>query len=491
MTVGERTIRSVCAVRRTASVASLASALAACSAIPVIQNQPLPPQAIPVAARAASAVAVTTPTRARPAAPAGAPDHYSLFDVARHNAGSPIHVVLAFSGGGTRAAALSYGVLRAMRDVNVPVGGGRARRLIDEVDMISSVSGGSFTAAYYGLFGEKTFDDFERAFLRRNVNSELIDALLSPLHWFSTTGRTDLAAEIYADSIFRRATFADLRRANGPLVVINATDLSRGIRFSFLQEYFDLLCSDLDTFPVARAVTASSAVPLVFQPVVLQNHPGCTPPSESYLQSVAQTTDRAVLRDTVEGMNSYADKDARRYVHLVDGGISDNLGLRALMDFVDIAGGIRRFGQLAAVDRRSSVPRRLLVIAVNASTDSSGAIDLQSQPPGLEQTLNAVTDIQVHRYNDETVDQARAALQRWATELSTSAHPVSAHFVHLQFRALDDKRRRRINLIPTSLALSGDEVDMLVEAGGELLRENPDFQAFLAEVNAEEKTAAR
>ncbi|MGZ3591727.1 MAG: hypothetical protein ACXU99_13805 [Thermodesulfobacteriota bacterium] len=53
---------------------------------------------------------------------------------------------LTFSGGGTRAAALSYGVLEEFRKTEVVIDG-RKRRLLDEVDGISSVSGGSFTAA--------------------------------------------------------------------------------------------------------------------------------------------------------------------------------------------------------------------------------------------------------------------------------------------------------------------------------------------------------
>src|SRR5512139_2845908 len=60
-------------------------------------------------------------------------------------------LMLSFSGGGTRAAAFSYGVLETLRDTVVAVRG-QEKRLLDEVDWISGVSGGSFTAAYYGLF---------------------------------------------------------------------------------------------------------------------------------------------------------------------------------------------------------------------------------------------------------------------------------------------------------------------------------------------------
>ena len=51
-------------------------------------------------------------------------------------------LILSFSGGGTRAAAFSYGVLEALRATEVAFDG-RRRRLVDEVDMISAVSGGA------------------------------------------------------------------------------------------------------------------------------------------------------------------------------------------------------------------------------------------------------------------------------------------------------------------------------------------------------------
>lgn len=76
---------------------------------------------------------------------------------------SELFVVLAFSGGGMRSAAMSYGLLEALRDKTIRIGG-QEHRLIDEVDVITSVSGGSYTAAYYGLFGDRIFVDYESVF---------------------------------------------------------------------------------------------------------------------------------------------------------------------------------------------------------------------------------------------------------------------------------------------------------------------------------------
>jgi NTE family protein len=198
--------------------------------------------------------------RNAPQTVAGAADNYSIRGEGGRRGSGDIELVLAFSGGGTRAAALAYGVLEELRDTTVVIDG-RPRRVLDEVDAISSVSGGSFTSAYYGLYGDRIFDDFEDVFLRRDVQGQLIRRLLNPLQWFSSAGRTEMAVKFYEEALFRGATFADMKRDGGPLIVINASDLGYGVRFSFVQEYFNLLCSDISSFPVARAVTASSAVP--------------------------------------------------------------------------------------------------------------------------------------------------------------------------------------------------------------------------------------
>ncbi|MCB1732022.1 MAG: patatin-like phospholipase family protein, partial [Halieaceae bacterium] len=186
-------------------------------------------------------------------------------------------VLLAFSGGGVRAAALSYGVMQELRDTLIERDGTTVR-LLDEVDGISSVSGGSFTAAYYGLYRERLFEDYEDDFLRQGVQQALIKQLFNPMHWirsgFRGFNRTEMTIDYYNRIMFDGATFEDLERNGPPYITINATDLAGGLRFAFSQGMFDLICSDLGSYPVARAVTASSAVPVAFPPVVLENHAG-------------------------------------------------------------------------------------------------------------------------------------------------------------------------------------------------------------------------
>src|SRR5450432_1274183 len=118
-------------------------------------------------------------------------------------------VILAFSGGGTRAAAFSYGVLEFLRKTEIVGPKGNKVRLLDEVDIITGVSGGSFTALAYGLYGDKLFTEYEQRFLKRNVQGEIIARTFSPAYWtkLGSTGwgRSELAAQFYDEILFHGA----------------------------------------------------------------------------------------------------------------------------------------------------------------------------------------------------------------------------------------------------------------------------------------------
>ena len=94
-------------------------------------------------------------------------------------------------------------------------------RLLDEVDAISGVSGGSFTAAYYGLFKERIFEDFQDKFLKKDIEGALASQVFfNPYNWVRLSSgwfsRSDLAAEYYDEHVFAGAKFADMMRAQGP-----------------------------------------------------------------------------------------------------------------------------------------------------------------------------------------------------------------------------------------------------------------------------------
>lgn len=389
-----------------------------------------------------------------------------------------ITLVLAFSGGGSRAAALSYGVMKALRDATVEIDGEQAR-LLDQIDLITSVSGGSFTAAYYGLYGDQLFERFEDDFLRKDYVTEWIYGLASPLLWFSSQGRTDIATRLYEEQLFRNATFADLQRQNAPLILLNATDLGGGIRFSFIQEYFDLLCSDISSYPIARAVTASSAVPIMLNPVVLENHKGCLNPSQNYLRNLDDKkldTLSPHLVDTLRSLRSYEQKNEREFIHLVDGGITDNLGLMAFYEMVELAGGIQPF--MERIGTRPS--ERLVIISVNASAKPRYNIESTNEIPEIEDTINAVTDTQLHRYNAATLDLIRKSMERWSDELGRWWKPVDPFLIEVSFDGVQQEQQRLfLNQIPTSLSLSPEQADALIRAGEQLVNDNPEFQRLL------------
>jgi len=414
-----------------------------------------------------------------PVAESPTTQEYSLRSFAKADKNSDLALMLTFSGGGTRAAAMAYGVMQELRDTVIVVDG-QSRRLLDEVDTISSVSGGSFTSAYYGLHGDGIFDTFEDDFLRFDMDKHLVYGLLNPVLWFSDKGRTDMAVDYYQKQVFKGATFADMMNPDLPLIVINASDLAYGIRFSFVQEYFNLLCSDLASFPVARAVAASSAVPVMFSPVVVQNYPGCHYERADWLEKAkARAGDDAELAMLTYGLETYADKEQRKYIHLVDGGITDNTGLRAAYDIIEVLGSSKQYLELAG----KATPSHFAVIAVNASTDPVFNMDESNKVPSMTTAMNAVTGVQLHRYNTATIDLLQKSMKTWAQELSTPDRPTTPYFIEVSFEGIRTPELKHfLNKIPTAFSLSDEQIDALIESGRELLRNNPVFQQLLLDL---------
>jgi len=335
---------------------------------------------------------------------------------------------ISLSGGGTRAAALSYGVLKELRDIRY-TDRGEEKRLLDEVDYISSVSGGSFTAAYYGLYGDRIFEDYESVFLREDVQKTLIGSILNPVNWlrglFTGFNRTEMAIDYYDRNIFHGGTFNDIIERGGPYLEINASDLGIGARFSFTQERFNMLCSDVGSFKVARAVAASSAVPVAFAPITLENYGTC--PDEDpdwYRSDLDHLRDDPRLAALLAAYKSYQDKQGRPFIHLVDGGITDNLGIRSLYDRVELLGGSRN-----AVNNLNKVPQYVVIIVVNAETRPENPMDSSSNTPSSLQVVNAVSDAQIGRYNIESLSLLEEAYKRWAADLSTPGNTVTPFFI--------------------------------------------------------------
>ena len=329
-------------------------------------------------------------------------------------------VVLAFSGGGTRAAAFSYGVLEFLKNTRIVVPNGAEIRLIDSVDVITGVSGGSFTALAYGLYGDKLFADYEQRFLKRNVQGELIARAMNPANWgdLSSTGwgRSELAAQLYDEILFNGATFGDLDRGEGPYILASATDISTGGRVTFNQNIFNVMCSNLDAMRLSRAAAASSAVPVVLSPVTINNYGGTcnytVPPWVKLFTQAAEPPRPAAraIRELKEA-ETYTDSAQRPYIHLVDGGISDNLGMRGVLDALEFLEALHQAGLPTPLDH----VRRIIVFVVNSLSSPPTNWDKSESPPGTVDVLLKATGVPIDHYSYEAVELLKDISARWKT----------------------------------------------------------------------------
>ena len=420
----------------------------------------------------------------------------SLDDISRRfsspERSDELHLVLAFSGGGTRAATLAYGVLEALARVEIPgpanprYGSPNAKHsLLDQVDAINSVSGGSFTAAYYGLHKDGIFEDFMDRFLTRNINRALLFRVLSPINWFRLAsphfGRSDLAAEYYDKILFNGATYGVLLTGKGPVIQIQATDIVDGIHFGFVPHQFALICSDLAAFPVARAVAASAAFPGAFTTIVLHNYAGqCGAKLEPWISQALEERDtsRRTYRSAKQ-LSTYLDPEAKPFIHLLDGGIADNLGIREPMELVALRGGATKRFKDMGLERL----RRVAVVIVNAETKKTREWSFLGKIPGIGDILGASSSVQISSYNFETIELLHRYAEEWSKDLGKRGSPFDFYIIQVGFEALPDMEERRyFQNIPTTLSLPDDTVDRLREVAGRILYASDPFQKLVRDL---------
>ncbi|MFZ2444901.1 MAG: patatin-like phospholipase family protein [Syntrophobacteraceae bacterium] len=423
------------------------------------------------------------------------------------NNSDDLFVILTFSGGGTRAMAMSYGVMEKLKETGISWHGGE-RSLLDEVDIISSVSGGSITAAYYGLYGDRLFQDFSEKILYRNIKEDLLREVFSPRGWFrissSDFSRTDLTDEYYDREFFQGATFGDMRKER-PFILINATDMIQGVRFEFSQDQFDLLCGDLSKLHVSRAVTASTSFPVIFAPMRLDNHAGqCGyQPPEWLIRDYKEEDMSTGLYDQSRMLMTYLDSKRRPFIKLVDGGVSDTIALRGPL-YALIRGDC--LWSLQDKIKRNAI-KKLLVIIVNAKAEPDDISESVLSRFGLAQNVKRVTVSVLQNYSSDTTERINDLFSQWKkaetayaercaycerNERGRTEHCVGEIYpegrppypqtslVHLRFDSLqDDSERQFLNSIGTGLALPRESIDRVRAAAKKLLDDSPQFQDFL------------
>ena len=410
---------------------------------------------------------------------------YRLIDMNRMGGAADTLIIVGMSGGGKRSAAFAHGALQAMATLPVRTANGESN-LLDEVDQISGVSGGTFPAAHYGLYGRQSFENFRADFLDRDIEAYIYGTFLMPWNWEwlinPLYGTNDRMATVYDRLMFRGATFGDLARRGRPQVNIVATDISYGLPFAFLPQNFELLCSDLNSFPVARAVAASNGFPVLFSPITLQNHrPGCPIPAVVEPPPRGEADLRTQMLETAQAR--YRDPEATRWVHLMDGGISDNLALRSVLNATALLGRDpeRNAAQLIPL-------RRILMISIDGEAAADPTWPQRRVVTALGQVLSAVSGSQIDNYNLETLLLARSEMEHLAREIAAlrcrrapviDGQPcgdVHGGVAHVALSSYPDREERlRLQAIPTGLTIPAEDVTALMNAGAYMVRNSSEL----------------
>jgi NTE family protein len=401
-------------------------------------------------------------------------------------------IYATLSGGGSRASTLAFGVLRELARQQISWEG-KTKRLLDELDFISALSGGTFTAGYYAIFGDRIFHDFEYRFLRKDWDSELRSRILhSPSNrirlWSPYFGRTHIMAELLDEAFFEGTTYGDLlRRRRRPIISFHATDMATLSRFEFNQAQFDWICSDISRLSIARASAASATLPLVLSPISFKNYAG-TCGFEVPTAKAAEALRRggAAAQRAKEYM-SYLETQKRDHIHLLDGGLSDNMALRALQEGSSVGGGIEPLMRYWGVKN----VRKLVVLAVNAETDPDVMDFGGDQIPTLFKAMSSLIDVPINRYSADSISLLRLGVKMVREKLqnkprsadSPFAEDAEIYFINASLNELDDlAEREALRRIPTTLYLSDEQIDRLLLAAAKLLRNDPEYQRLMRDI---------
>lgn len=396
-----------------------------------------------------------------------------------------ILLVLSVSGGGMRSAAFAYGVFEQLAEDRIEHQG-RSQRLLDEVDLMSVVSGGALPTAYYALYGDRLFEDFEPRFLYRDLAAGFRRSVLwNPRNWWrlasSEFSRGDLYAEYLDRKLFAGATFADLDRSGRrPFLLINATDIGLAGRFDFTQDSFDVLCDDLDSYPLARAVAASSGVPALLTPITLKNRAGqCGYRQPAWVDRALTSAGRG-SREYFRATILTGRNDSRRYayLHLLDGSLSDNLGVRTALDVLAAGGDPDGPRDLLA----SRKFRKIVFLVVNAANSQAELIGGRRQPPDTVDMLKLLGTVPMDRYTVESRVFLRETLERWVKSIKPGNGTDIDKFLHLievDLGTLEGTRYARLITLPTTLTASRQDVDDLRCAARLLLERSQDYRRLL------------
>ncbi len=414
-----------------------------------------------------------------------------------------VFIGLAFSGGGTRASSFSYGMLKALRDATADAE--NPDGLLRHVGLVSGVSGGSVTAAYYGLHGPDGVADY-RSYLVQNGEKYMATGVWNPVTLIKGLSGGVNSRKTFArfldETIFDNATFADLWTSGHATTWINASDVANATPFLFSQETFNALCSDLSKLPVSEAVAASAAFPLVFTPITLTAHQnGCDYQEPDWLTAARFNPEAtSALRAYGNTLETYRDPEKVKFVKLLDGAITDNFGTTGLS--VARAKAQNPYGPMS--EAQAVKVSRLLFLVANAGTSTDYNWNQKIPGPGgiglglaiANSSMGSATRVgydvlrlSLDAYAEDLIEwrcalsiarvrQLRGSLNGWDCE------DLKLFVGQVAFDVLDAAEREKLNQIPTRLRLKTEEVDRTIAAGETATRLNPEFNGFLRAIDA-------
>jgi NTE family protein len=406
-------------------------------------------------------------------------------------------IALSFSGGGFRASAFSFGALKAIEKLQEQHVG-----IVDDITFITSVSGGSLTAAYYGVNGKSSLSTFRENVLLRDAETDMRFSALAPANFIrllrgGLNDRTNLGTWL-DKQVFKGATFADIYNRRKPDIWINATDVYNRTPFLFIPPVFNAICSDINSFSIAEAVQASMSVPVVFAPVVLQSFPeNCPVPSSPWVDSVLSNPDASnTVKAMARALRNYRDPTVMKYVKLVDGGVTDNFGLSSIL--IGRTASRTSYGPFTAQDVVRL--RSMLFLVVDAGRGPSGDWALETAgPSGFDMAL-AATDTAIDAAARASYDGFRLMMSQWQQSIiefrcslsieelakfnvatkNWACRDVTFNVGSVSFSDLEAKRAAALDAIPTRLSLPKQQIDAAIEGGVDAVLSNTALKQYLA-----------
>lgn len=352
--------------------------------------------------------------------------------------------ILALSGGGSRAAYWSASVMLSMEEIFNDL------NILEEVDVISSVSGGSLPAAYYAI-SYSPGNDTKKAESGRKWDKRTVQDLMSRnykrrwvgnwfwphnilRYWFTAYDRSDIMAQTLADNLYDRKIggldlkFKDIN-PDRPNLILNATNGTEGMFseiFTFTDDTFIKLKSDLSEYKISNAVMATASFPAVF----------------NYM----------TLRD-----RNYQPDGKRKYVHVFDGGNSDNLGLKSVERLVK---------------KNATNYSKIFIILVDAFTESKG---VSERDYDVRKTIDYAVDLNFLDSVDSLLAANRKKTIKGFKDFLKMQDEKQIIFYHIEFDNISDPvLNKTLHNIKTDFAIQKQDRIAIDDAIALLIAEDND-----------------